>query len=362
MWVLYAVGPFFEQLWGRGRFLVLYLIAGLGGSCCIVLIKPVAVEAGVRRITLGAGASGAIWGLLTAHMIWIILNRRYLPPALASQMLRRIVFNIVINVVLTYSVAHISAEAHFGGGIIGGIAAVLLNAHRYGSSRQRRLSLLGLIAIPVLSVGAVVAAERNDPRWLGLRFQHIYQDTETSVRNALGGQIQLLGAQLPKVHSLQEVREAIAVLDNARAFVYRGIEQLQQGGPVKNPAAEADRRSLIQSFEEQAHRYELDELQNWLEPLLADQIRQAARVYQQEHDALQKLDVPERTSDVVEQAISRCREARLEVEAVLNIVRGMNPYRNPKLEAKRLATTEEEALRGWERTEERMRKMASARE
>src|SRR5205823_10505144 len=36
MYSLYAIGPLLERLWGSGRFLALYLIAGLGGSCAMV--------------------------------------------------------------------------------------------------------------------------------------------------------------------------------------------------------------------------------------------------------------------------------------------------------------------------------------
>src|SRR4029077_13273683 len=157
MYSLWVVGPFFEQLWGRRRFLVLYLIAGLGGSCAMVINNPLAT---------GAGASGALWGILAAHAVWILANRRYLPGPMASQMLRQVVIVLVINVAITYGVPNISAAAHFGGGAVGAPTTILLLCHRYGGASLRKMAFLGLVALPMLCVGTVVAAKRVDPRWL----------------------------------------------------------------------------------------------------------------------------------------------------------------------------------------------------
>src|SRR5439155_1871894 len=49
MYSLYVVGPLLERMWGRWRFLVLYLSAGLVGSCAMVLFTTPPF--------LGAGAS-----------------------------------------------------------------------------------------------------------------------------------------------------------------------------------------------------------------------------------------------------------------------------------------------------------------
>src|SRR5437899_1638820 len=51
MYSLFVVGPLLERMWGRWHFLLLYVIAGFGGSCAMVMDNPVAT---------GAGASGAL--------------------------------------------------------------------------------------------------------------------------------------------------------------------------------------------------------------------------------------------------------------------------------------------------------------
>jgi hypothetical protein len=57
MYVLYLIGPFIETVFGRMRYLLIYFITGLAGSIVSVWIHPMAV---------GAGASGAIFGLYGA--------------------------------------------------------------------------------------------------------------------------------------------------------------------------------------------------------------------------------------------------------------------------------------------------------
>ena len=121
----------------------------------------------------GAGASGALWGILAAHAVWILANRRYLPGPMASQMLRQVIIVLVINIGITFGVPNISAAAHFGGGAIGAVTALLLHYHRYGGFVQRVLALLGLIGIPILCVAAVAEAERVDPRWQTARAKHV---------------------------------------------------------------------------------------------------------------------------------------------------------------------------------------------
>src|SRR5262249_42970112 len=101
MYFLYAVGPMVERMFGPLRFLALYLIAGLGGGCAVLIYNSAAV-----------GASGALCGILAALPAWVVLNRPYLPPALASELLRRSLLNIVLIVIISI-LPGVSAAGHF---------------------------------------------------------------------------------------------------------------------------------------------------------------------------------------------------------------------------------------------------------
>jgi membrane associated rhomboid family serine protease len=152
---LYWVGPLIERMWGHVRFLVIYLIAGLGGSCVMVVMDP--------RIP-GVGASGAIWGIMTSMAAWIILNRKFMPPSLVSNWLRQLLLLFVLNIGIGF-VPGISMSAHLGGGAFGAIAAVLLNVHRFGRGAWRWLALATVVALPLVCLQTVAKAMTIDPRW-----------------------------------------------------------------------------------------------------------------------------------------------------------------------------------------------------
>jgi membrane associated rhomboid family serine protease len=222
MYSLWVVGPFFEQLWGRLRFLILYLIAGLGGSCAMVIYQD-------PRI-IGAGASGALWGILAAHAVWVVANRRYLPRQLASQMLRQVLIVLVINVGITYGVPNISAAAHFGGGAVGAVTALLLHWHRYGGYVTRGLALIGLIATPVLCVGAAV-----DWRARMLHPQHSTVDLNEATRQAehrawqtYQQQWEVLQRKDEAELTAEEVEQIIAPCREARKHLEAAVEVVRQ--------------------------------------------------------------------------------------------------------------------------------------
>jgi membrane associated rhomboid family serine protease len=161
MFTLYAMGPFAEQIWGRWRFLVLYLVSGVGGSCALLLLDPE---------SRGAGASGALWGVMLAEVTWIYLNRASLPAALDPRRLRMLVTVIVLNVFIS-ALPYISAAAHFGGGLVGVAMAVCLNTQRFSTGIRQWTALAGLVILPLACVGAVAWQRTDDPRWLELEFE-----------------------------------------------------------------------------------------------------------------------------------------------------------------------------------------------
>jgi rhomboid protease GluP len=156
MYSLYVLGRIEEGMWGRLPFLALYLIAGIGGSCAMVISNP-------SPHFLGAGASGAIFGLFGALGTWIFLNRKHLGYG-AWAWLRRLGFLLLLNIFIS-ALPGISAAAHFGGFVVGIVGAVLLHAYRFGHGVSRWLALACFLALPALSIGAVLKAQAVDPRW-----------------------------------------------------------------------------------------------------------------------------------------------------------------------------------------------------
>ena len=101
MIALLIVGPALEVLLGKVRFLVLYLLAGLGGSVFSYILSQPNVA--------GIGASGAIMGVLGAYVV--VGLRRRLPVA-------PVVGLLVLNFVIGFT-GNIDWRAHLGGLVTG---------------------------------------------------------------------------------------------------------------------------------------------------------------------------------------------------------------------------------------------------
>src|SRR6185437_6277821 len=96
MWVLRGLGRYAEQMWGRARYLTIYLLSGLGGTYLAMAISPAVIQDGVVIERLEAGASGAICGLIGAEAVWIWLNSKYLPRSFLARWRRAFVLNAAL--------------------------------------------------------------------------------------------------------------------------------------------------------------------------------------------------------------------------------------------------------------------------
>src|SRR5262249_9528326 len=92
---LYWIGPLLERMWGSWRFLTIYLISGLAGSCAM------SVSLVLSPITTGAGASGALWGMMTSMAAWVYLNRRFMPERVVSTWLSQLGGLLVLNIIIS---------------------------------------------------------------------------------------------------------------------------------------------------------------------------------------------------------------------------------------------------------------------
>jgi membrane associated rhomboid family serine protease len=136
MYLLYLLGLMLEPALGPVRFGAIYFTALLAGSFGALLATDAP----------SLGASGAIFGLMGAAAVELRARR-------LSVMESGIGGLILINLVLSFSLANISVGAHVGGLIGGGLAAA---AFRFADARNVRW--LGLLACLVLCAVAVAAA------------------------------------------------------------------------------------------------------------------------------------------------------------------------------------------------------------
>jgi len=108
-YVLYALGASLERIIGSERFVVLYVLAGLGGSLASVLFMDNA---------LSVGASGAIWGLLAAQGVMAYRPAGLLPEVILPGLKKAAQINLVLNVLVSFREG-VDWAAHLGGGLVG---------------------------------------------------------------------------------------------------------------------------------------------------------------------------------------------------------------------------------------------------
>lgn len=169
MLTLGLLGPIAERFWGRGRFVAIYLLAGLAGSAIAIGIDPtVEVVGQPPKQLLLAGASGSLWGMSLSIILWLLRYRRTLPEGLTTQFLRDLGLMMLLNLFISFAPG-ISLTAHLGGGIVGALAAIWLDR----SARPSRwLSLLGLALIVAIIIGGLGQTMRKSDKWEPLRGIH----------------------------------------------------------------------------------------------------------------------------------------------------------------------------------------------
>lgn len=120
MYALLYVGTFLENLVGKTRYIVTYLLAGIFASLFSLFFK-IPEYAG----TVGVGASGAIFGMFGLFIVFLLTDRKMMQKQVRNQMLQSMGFFLVINLVVLGSYPGIDNTAHIGGLVFGVVAGLL---------------------------------------------------------------------------------------------------------------------------------------------------------------------------------------------------------------------------------------------
>lgn len=131
---LLGLGRLCESLFGRPRFLFLFLVAGLAGSTLSYL--------GGHRLSVGA--SGAVFGLMGAPIVFGWRHRDELPVGLGDQLRRALLPWLGLNLMVGVMLPFIDNLAHVGGLLMGGALASLLG-NRIIPGREGRAGVTALM-------------------------------------------------------------------------------------------------------------------------------------------------------------------------------------------------------------------------
>jgi membrane associated rhomboid family serine protease len=130
MYFLWFVGSPVEQVLGRGRFLLVYLVSGLAGAAGALLYTPHGQT---------VGASGAIFGILGAALILERQGNFVLGGSALGL--------IVINLVLSFAISGISIGGHIGGLIGGALCTLVLSNFGRAHAAYSRVGVWGIAGV-----------------------------------------------------------------------------------------------------------------------------------------------------------------------------------------------------------------------
>ena len=116
MLVLGVLGERLEPAVGHVRFLLIYLLAGIGGNLVSLFIG---MRSGDPAVS--AGASGAVFGLMGAILYLVLRNR----GRFADLSMQRMAVMIGFSVYLGFADGGVDNAAHLGGLACGFLAAML---------------------------------------------------------------------------------------------------------------------------------------------------------------------------------------------------------------------------------------------
>jgi len=175
MYSLWIVGPYVEKLYGSAKFVVFWVVTGVGGVVGSYLtVRPGLAGNPITGFifkaydTPSAGASGALFGLVGVLFVFGIKFRHELPEgfkrAFGTGLLPMIVLNLFIGYVLR---GFIDNAAHVGGLLSGAVLALVVDYRRPGerSSVAVTWRVLQIAAIALVAVSFFKTVQHfSDPQ------------------------------------------------------------------------------------------------------------------------------------------------------------------------------------------------------
>jgi len=174
--MLFAIGPALELSLGSLRYLVLYVVAALGGSIAVCLFYDIHQPV--------VGGSGALFGMMGALLAINMRSGRHLFSFLDFEGPRRLIGMIVVNLVIGWLLPMVSNTAHIGGLIAGFLVTFLwLRPGREVTVDLRRWRSAGVALFLSLLFASLMPVTRYD--WLLRQARQAEGETAMATMRAL---------------------------------------------------------------------------------------------------------------------------------------------------------------------------------
>jgi rhomboid protease GluP len=143
-YVFWIYGPELERPLGTVRFVATYVISGFIGGAASYSFGSCA--------SLGVGASGAIFGVVGALIVYLYRRRN---SASADYFFRGLIGFVVLNMIISFVLPQIDIWAHIGG-LVGGIAMGLVFDQHKRARPDIAWQAINTLAVVAAGVALVV--------------------------------------------------------------------------------------------------------------------------------------------------------------------------------------------------------------
>lgn len=156
MWALWDVGRLIEQLFGRWRFITLYLGSGIVGNLLSLAWQG--------NQAVSGGASGAIFSLYGALLVFLLRERAQVDKGEFRWLFGAASVFIVLALVMGLLVPGIDNAAHLGGLAAGALFSVVL-ARRWTRDSPRPQAVRAIAAVALVAAMAGLVAHLPAPSY-----------------------------------------------------------------------------------------------------------------------------------------------------------------------------------------------------
>jgi rhomboid protease GluP len=211
MFGLFIFGRLVEGIYGHGRFTAIYILSGLAGSVASYWLN---------KIAIGAGASGAIFGILGTLVAFFVAKRNAMGD-MGRQNLTAILVMAAINLAYGFFNPGVDNWAHLGG-LIGGFLLGLAFVPQY---RYRTLQTPFGVDYRQVDTNSLIRRWWVLPVAAAILAVVVWRGTSTLPDNALSHMLRAerLLEQRNYGEALDEITESIKLDNtNGRAYYVRG--------------------------------------------------------------------------------------------------------------------------------------------
>jgi len=140
-YAIWIVGPQVEKLYGGARFSIIYLLTGIAGVAGSYWYHPESIS---------AGASGSIFGLFGALLVFGFKYRSAIPPMFQRAVGKGVFPVIAINLFIGYMIPAIDNSAHVAGLVSGALLAAVIPFKKPGSSTSNSFKVIQMVLVVIV--------------------------------------------------------------------------------------------------------------------------------------------------------------------------------------------------------------------